>query len=123
MTMAARAARRNAEKPGSRARLLRVAAQSLDDRGARWRRSRTAIESRVGEVKGAPEEVHRRMAAPKSRTMVFEHQVDLGEHPPEAICQLWLIACVSRVVRKRNRIADLGGDRSEACLDTERIEV
>src|SRR5229473_7906545 len=109
-------------RPEPAAHLLGVAAQSLDDPGARWRRHRTAVESRVGEVKGAPEELHRRMAASISRTMVIEHQVDLGKHSPETIGHLWLVACVSGVVGKWNRIADLGGARPEACFDAERIE-
>src|SRR5258708_35259791 len=69
-------------RPEPAAHLLGVAAQSLDDPGARWRRNRTAIESRVGEVKGAPEKVHRRMAAPKPRTMLFDPHLDLTQHPP-----------------------------------------
>src|SRR5260370_35260671 len=66
-------------RPEPAAHLLGVAAQSLDDPGARWRRNRTARESRLGAAKGPPEEMHRRMAAPKAGTMGFEHQVDLGE--------------------------------------------
>src|SRR5258708_23878360 len=72
-------------RPEPAAHLLGVAAQSLDDPGARWRTNGTAIESRVGEVKGAPEEVHRRMPPPKSPPIASHHQPTLGHHPPQPI--------------------------------------
>src|SRR6266851_3260731 len=58
--------------PEAGANLLGVAALSLDESGARPRLDRQAGESRIGEVEGAPKELHGRCPAPKSGTMIFE---------------------------------------------------
>src|SRR5260370_2545945 len=91
--------------PEAGADLLGVAALSLDESGARPRLDCSARKPGIGEVEGAPEEMHRRRPAPVPGPMAFEHQVDSGHHSPEPICPFRLVCRLNGVLRKGTRLA------------------
>ena len=81
---------------------------------AGMRRRRSPRKTRNGEIKAAPEKVHRTALATEARAEFFKYAIALHENAPEPICIFAIIRAVLFVAIKLDRILNLVGHSLDA---------